>query len=72
MLDTICHDFGRELSRSVTHLKFSVSGTPFPMGGFLVSSQLDEAALTSEVPLAVSPVHFPPLAAAVLFVRHLF
>ena len=42
------------------------------MGGFLVSFQLHEAALTPEVALAVSPVHFSPLTAAVLFVRHLF
>ena len=41
------------------------------MGCFLVASKLYEAAFAPEVPLAVAPVHFTALTAAVRFVWHL-
>ncbi len=33
MVVTICHDYGSEPARSVTHLKISVFGIPFYDGG---------------------------------------
>ena len=54
------------------HNLFSLPAPPPSPGGLFTPLELDEAALDTVVPLAVAPVHFAPLAAAVLPVRHFF